>query len=326
MRQNIDSEELMLSYLFGELPEVEQSRLEERFFTDDEYYEQLLALEDELRYDYAAGGLTPDQRTKFERRFLDSPYAHRRTELATAVLGKVHEAHVRATPAPVDEAKSSLWQSLLAFFSLQPSALQFSLAAASVVLLVGATWLFYQTVKLRSQVTQLETARAGQTQQENELRARQQQLNGELERERGQRAQLEQQLAQQTETARERERQVSSPASFFSFLLTPGLVRGADSMKRLSLPLTASQVRLQLKSQRPASYQSYRAVLQTLDGRELWSRNLARSGLIAPGQTIMVSLPAKRLPAGDYILALRGQTPDGKVEEIDEYYFSVVRQ
>lgn len=67
----------MVNYLLGELPEEEQLRLEERFFTDDEYYQQLLALEDELLYDYAAGGLSSEQRVKFEQRFLSSPQARR---------------------------------------------------------------------------------------------------------------------------------------------------------------------------------------------------------------------------------------------------------
>jgi hypothetical protein len=326
MKQTTDNEEVLVNYLLGELPEAEQLRLEERFFTDDECYRQLLALEDELRYDYAAGGLTPEQRAKFEQRFLNTPQARQRAELAAAVLGKVAEANVRTSPVPLTEERSSLWQSLLALFSFQAPALQFSLAAASALLLVGASWLFYQTVKLRTQVAQLETARAGQAQQDAELRARQQQLHSELERERSQRAQLEQQLAQQqAEAARARERQASASASFFAFFLTPGLVRDGDGMKRLPLAPGVSQVRLQLKLQRPVSYQSYRAVLQTLAGVELWSRNLARAGSIASGQTVAVSLPAKRLPPGDYLLALKGRTSGGEVEEIDEYYFSVVQ-
>jgi hypothetical protein len=324
MRQDLESEKLMLSYLLGELPEAEQTQLEERFFTDDKYYEQLLALEDELQYDYAAGGLSPAQRIKFEQRFLNSPPYQQRAALATAILNKLNETHARAPLTPVTEEKPSWWQALFAFFNTQHSGLQFSLATASVLLLVGATWLAYQTVKLRAQVTQLEMARANQSQQENELRTRQQQLNGELARAREERTQLEQQPAQPAETSRER--QAATSASFFSFILTPGLLRDTDGMKHLPLPPTASQVRLQLKLQRPVSYPRYRAVLQTLDGVELWSRNLARAGAIAPGQTVVASLPAKHLPPGDYILALKGQTTDGKVEEIDDYYFSIVRQ
>jgi hypothetical protein len=331
MKQNTDQEEVMVNYLLGALPEAEQLRLEERFFTDDEYYQQLLALEDELRYDYAAGGMPPEQRAKFERRLLSSPQTRRQVELASAVLGKVAEKQpVRRPVEPAPEERKSLWQSWLAFFSFQNPALQFSLAAAATLLFVGAAWLFYQTGRLRAQVEQLELARAGQehqqAQQAAEERARQQQLSGELERERGQRAQLEQELARQkAEAARAREQQSASSASFLSFALVPGLVRDVDGMKRLTIPAGVNQVRLRLTLNRPGAYPNYRAVLQTLDGAELWTQNLPRANSIASGRAVAVNLPAKLLPPGDYVLALKGQSAGGAMEAVDEYYFSVVR-
>lgn len=319
MKQNTDHEELLANYLLGQLPEAEQLRLEERFFTDNEYYEQLLALEDELRYDYAAGGLSPAQRASFERRFLTSPQARAQAELARAVLDKVAEP-VRSLTAPAE--KKSRWQALRAFFSLQHPALQFSLAAAASLSLVGASWLFYQTTRLRAQVERLETARAGQEQQTAAERARQQQLAGELARERSQRAQLEQELASQQAAG---ERQPASAASFLSFVLAPGLVRDVASLKRLAIPPGSQRVRLRLTLKRAADYQSYRAVLQTLDGAARWQQNLPRPKSSAAGQAIVVNLPARLLPPGDYVLALQGQTPGGVLEEIDEYYFNVVR-
>src|SRR5262249_52752565 len=150
---------------------------------------------DELRYDYAAGGLTPGQRTKFEQRFLNSPQARQRAALASAVLDKVAETQAAPVRTLVMAEEKSPWASLLPFFSFQHPALQFSLATAVALLLVGGTWLFYQTGRLRSQVEQLEIARTNQAQQQAqqaaEARAREQQLSSELERERRERAQLE---------------------------------------------------------------------------------------------------------------------------------------
>jgi hypothetical protein len=327
MKQTTDNEELMVKYLLGELPEEEQLRLEERFFTDDEYYQQLLALEDELMYDYAAGGLSPEQRVKFERRFLDSPQARRKAELAGAVLNKVAEASARRAPAPVVEERRSLWQSLLAFFSLQDPAMQFSLAAASALLFVGASWLFYQTTRLRSRVEQIEAARVSQERQSAESSARQQQLSGELERERSRRAQLEQELATQ-QAARDREGRSSSSSTFLSFILAPGLVRDADGPKRLLVPASAGALRLQLDLKRPDDYRGYRAALrrETPDGPELWSQDLSRARSFASGRTVVVNLPAKLLPEGVYVITLSGRTSGGEMEEIDDYYFNIVRQ
>jgi anti-sigma factor RsiW len=325
MKQTTDNEELMVKYLLGELPEDEQLRLEERFFTDDEFYQQLLALEDELMYDYAAGGLSPEQRVKFERRYLDSPQARRKAELAGAVLNKAAEASARRAPAPVVEERRSLWQSLTAFFSLQNPAMQFSLAAASALLFVGASWLFYQTTRLRSRVEQIEAARVSQERQSAESSARQQRLAAELERERSQRAQLEQELAKQ-QAARDRDSQPSSSSTFLSFILAPGLVRDADGPKRLLIPASVNSLRLQLDLKRPGDYRSYRAALQTLDGTELWSQNLSRARSTASGRAVIVTLPARLLPPGDYVIALKGRTGGGEIEEVDDYYFSVVTQ
>ena len=57
MTPSAETEDLFVMYLLGELPEEEQARLEEVFFTNDEYFEQLLIAEDELRYDYAQESL-----------------------------------------------------------------------------------------------------------------------------------------------------------------------------------------------------------------------------------------------------------------------------
>jgi hypothetical protein len=330
MNQHTDDQDLMVSYLLGEAPEAEQLRLEERFFTDDDYYEQLLALEDELRYDYAAGALTTEQRAKFERRFLASPQARQRAALAEAVLGAVagnQPPPVRTPVIPEAAQRDSLWGTVLAFFSFQNPVWQFSLAATAALLLIGASWLFYETVRLRSQVQQLETARASQEQQRAQQtaadRARAQALTGELERERQQRAQLEQELAKQKA---ERERQPSPSASVLSFILAPGLVRDVDGPKRLTIPPSVNQVRLQLTLKRPGAYRSYRVVLQTLDGAELWQQNLPSTRPQTAGQSVTVNLPAKLVPPGDYVLALKGRAAGGELEELDEYYFSTVRQ
>lgn len=324
------NENLMTQYLLGELSEDEKLRLEEEFFTDDDAFAQLMALEDELRYDYARGGLSSEQRRQFEQRFLSQPGAPQQIALAQAVLETVAQANLPKAPERVivNEEKPSLFRSLIAFFGLQSVGLQVGLAAASLVMLLGGAWMFYQTTKLRSQVEQLEIARAGQEQQRIQLeqqaaeqRARGEQLNAQLEAERRQRADLEQELAKQkSEAARANESSTSAPATLLSFLLTPGLSRDIDSTKRLTIPADVAQIRLQLRLKRPGAYPSYQAVLQNLDGTELWQRNLPRAG-----QTATVTLPTRLVPPGDYVLVLKGKTADGQWEEVDEYHFNTTR-
>jgi hypothetical protein len=330
MKQKLDNEQLMTRYLLGELSEAEQLRLEERFFTDDEYYQQLLALEDELRYDYAQGGLTPQQRAQFERRFLTSPEERRKVDMAQMVLGKIADAAKVQTPERIlaTPVSSSWWQPLLDFFSLRNPAMPFSLAAAALVLLFGGAWLAFETWRLRADIERLESARIGEKQaseqQIAEQRARQEQLRDELERERKARAELEQELAK-----REQERRESAQSTtFLSFLLTPGLARDVAGPKRLFIPPDAGWLRLQLDLKGRGEYKGYRAALrkETPEGPELWSQDLPRAKQVVSSRAIILSLPARLLPPGDYVVILHGRTEGGEMEEIDEYYFSVVKQ
>lgn len=131
------NENLMTQYLLGELSEDEKLELEEHFFTNDNSFEQLLALEDELRYDYAQGGLTPAQRRQFEQRFLARSGGSQRVAVAKAVLDKVAEIEPAPVRALVAQEKPSFFQSLITLFGLQSPLMQFGMAAASVLLLLG---------------------------------------------------------------------------------------------------------------------------------------------------------------------------------------------
>src|SRR5262245_36985792 len=86
MNSEWDNEERLVRYLLGQSSEAERAQLEEAFITDDELFQQLSALENELRYDYAQGKLTPQQRELFEKRFLTSPEEHRSVAQAKAIL------------------------------------------------------------------------------------------------------------------------------------------------------------------------------------------------------------------------------------------------
>jgi hypothetical protein len=254
--------------------------------------------------------------------------------MARTVLGKLAEAAQAQTPERVlvPPASSSWWQSLLAFFSLQHPAMQFSLAAAALVLMLGGAWLAIETWRLRADMEQLQTARTQEKQaseqQLAEQRARQSQLSSELERERKARAQLEQELAKQARGTPEPAQSPQAGPAFLSFLLTPGLARDVDGLKRLSIPPGAGWLRLQLDLKSRGEYQGYRAALrqETPEGPELWSQDLPRPKSVASGRAVLLSLPAKLLPPGDYVVILKGRTEGGEMEEIDEYYFSIVRQ
>jgi hypothetical protein len=61
--------ETAVRYLLGELPENECDALEEAYFTREGGFEELVAIEQELIDSYVAGELSPAQRRRFESRF-----------------------------------------------------------------------------------------------------------------------------------------------------------------------------------------------------------------------------------------------------------------
>src|ERR1051325_10693415 len=85
MKNKINDDKLASRFLLGDLPEEQKAQLEERFFTDDDYFEYMLAVEDELIDDYAQGALTGRERERFETYFLNSPERRSRLEFARAL-------------------------------------------------------------------------------------------------------------------------------------------------------------------------------------------------------------------------------------------------
>ena len=66
-------EKVIRKHLLGSLTEEELSRAEERLLADDDYFELLTIMEEELIDDYISGDLTDEDRKQFEAHFLSTP-------------------------------------------------------------------------------------------------------------------------------------------------------------------------------------------------------------------------------------------------------------
>jgi len=298
----------MIRYLLGELAEDRQLEMEERFFKDDELYQQLVAVEDELRYEYAQGGLTQGQRERFEKRFLTSDSERERVAIAGAVLSKAYQASAAMAP-PVPE-KQGWWDAVIGFVTGGVPGMRFGFAPAAAALLVvlGGSWLIFHTIQLQNQVAQLEAARRSVE------RDSQQQLAGA----RGQQDQLAKQLEQEKSRLHDMEKaltQKPAETSVFGFVLLPGLLRDSSGPKRLSIPAGALSVRLQLETKE--KYPRYRVSVQTLDGDAVLDQDVFQPAIV---------VPARLLPAGDYMVTLHGILASGDSEEAGDFYFTVVRR
>jgi hypothetical protein len=99
MSLTAQDEALIVHYLLGELVADEKAALEERYFLDDELFESVRSIEDELIRDFLRGVLPVDRRRRFEARYLRSPQLRRKVELA--------RPFAQATDAPDSAAPSS---------------------------------------------------------------------------------------------------------------------------------------------------------------------------------------------------------------------------
>lgn len=104
------------------------------------------------------------------------------------------------------------------------------------------------------------------------------------------------------------------------FVLAPGVLRSnAGEMIRIQ-PGTGF-VNLQLRLQPAAGAFSYTAVLSTAEGEELWRQ----SRLTGSGAGVEVTLPAKVLAPGDYVLSLTAFGQKHERWELSSYVFRVQR-
>lgn len=132
MTTNRPDDELLRSYLLGELPEPEADRLERRLLEEDKLFLHAEAVEADLLADCDRGGLAPEERERVLQRLASSPRGRERLALARSLNAAADDA--LAAPA-------------VRFFRRATTSLQrtparwASLAAAALLVVSGALWL-----------------------------------------------------------------------------------------------------------------------------------------------------------------------------------------
>ena len=324
MAADLNNEKLISRYLLGELSEEQQVEIEDRAFADKEYLASITAVENDLIDEYVRHELSEADRRKFESRFLASAERRKRVEFAKALS--------RVPIAEKTVVHQWSWREpLYAFLSALNPAARFAFAAAMLILLAGGAWLLTTTLRLRSQLTQLQAENQSRQNQRQALeqqieteRKRDEELNARLNQEKQQREQSDESLRQLSETAD----QTNPPPRpvIASLTLLPGLSRGGGDKPSLVMPGDARLVRLNIGIDPEEQYKNFAVELRTTAGRHVWNReNLAarnRRGARAIGLT----LPASVLKSGEYELRLRGLKEGGEAEDIGFYYFDVKKR
>lgn len=312
MKQEPKNEELIIRYLLGDLPESESVEVEDRYFADDGFFEELAIVEEDLINDYINARLIGRKRQLFEDNYLTSATRRNRVEMAKNLIKSISALNTPATPAR-RESKSGL----RSLFTDGPLSLRFAFALAALLTIAVAGWLVFQNSRLRNDINRLQSERTAFEQRAKELDAqsaeqiqRNSELTARLEEEVNDRRQLEQQLAQ------------LQPQAAPVFELTSGSTRGGDALKGFRIPGGTKTVKFKVYLESD-DYKTYRITLQ---GAKTLSKTGLRARTTSAGKELIVDLPAELFSSGSYTLTLGGATTGSDYENFNDYQFKIIKK
>lgn len=316
-------ENLIRSYLLGEMAEPDQTAFEQELLADRELFSQVWAIEDEMIDAYARAEMPGAERQKFERHYLASPLRRERLAIAESFLSQIDQIEEEiaksieaATARPVLAAvPRSTW--LRAPQRWPQLALVVILAA---VLLSAGVLLYLERVKLNVEVARInsetEAERATSDERQRKLRTRNQELEKEVASERLRGDELKAELEEL------RRRSPAIPSTGLSYLLTPATERSDNNAPPVTIPPIIDTVQL-LMALESNSYPRYQAKLQTVEGQNLFIRQPVIAKFGRDRNFARLPVAAGELKKGDYIVILFGQTSDDRSEELNRYFFRV---
>jgi hypothetical protein len=284
------------------MPEQEVIEFEAQYFTDDDLFEEMAALEDEMIDCFVRNELHGEERREFQEGYLTSPARRANVEFARALTGQVDR---------VAEGTGSALPRTAPFLR----AFRFAPAwvAAAVLLfaaILGGSWFLVGNRRLSREMEQMRASAA-------ESQRREQELHGQI-------ADLTARLQKNDRQAGQGEAvpTVRPPGpDVISLALTPGLARSNSQSKTVRLTPAALLVELQLYLEHD-DYPAYDASVQTIQGSQLWRKSGLKSHSGAGVRIVTLALPPHILNSGDYLIQLTGSGPNG-TEGVEDYRFSV---
>lgn len=323
MAERTEKSAIEKEYLLGVLPEEESSRLEERYFADDQLFEEIELEEDELIDGYIRKNLDKNDREMFEQAMRRSKRLNERVAFARVLLKKTSKQPV-VVPVPAP----SWWASIKAFFS-GPAVLKSALATVTLLVVVGAVFFSVERGRLQQQSQQLAQQRSSLEEQQRQLRTQideaqleTQRLTTDLQNQK----QTVDQLKQQLETTEQQLAQIKPQTRGFSVAsigLFPSGVRGSSDIETLTVQPGQDQIRLDLNLDND-EYATYRVSFEPANRAPKLPPVRAQG---PPSQRLIsIRLRSNQLSAGDYVVKVTGRTPSGDYEPVTSYRFRLVKK
>jgi hypothetical protein len=331
VERTTQNDHTIIRYLLNELSSEDQERFEADFLGDEDLFEQLRAIEEELIEDYVKGELSGRERQLFERHYLASEQRRAKVNAARQLVQVCSlQSSLNADTADQREQGHFFLHTWLHSFLKQPLALGFG-AAAVLLLLIGLALVIERT-RLRGQVTIASEERAALARRNEEFERQLADRDQQLEIERQQNLDLQKKLG---EVNNRTLRPASVPAlpqtsndQVVYLALAPG-IRDLNKTDRAIITTEIKFVELRITLERQERPSTYRAVVKTSEGnREIWSENGLKLGQNRAAQYLVMRVPADRfstVKAQYFVITVLGSVARGKrYEEIESYPFEVV--
>jgi hypothetical protein len=300
-------DELLRKYLLGELTGEDESVLEARLIQDNDLFERAEAMEADLLEEYAHGGLSAAQSTHLQRHLIASSAT--RSQLAM-VRGLGKEA-----------TEETSWRRILTGpwgrTELSRPSVR-ALAAAMLVIAVGAGWLDYRSFQLQTQIERIAQQGFALPDRphvppppgtDRPIVAPPIHPTAPTPGDR---------IAGPTQTP------APPPAPVMqTFTLALTTFRGPEDTKTLEIAAETEQVDIHLPlSQADGTYSSFQVALQDEAGTELIRTDL-RPVRAGEGTELVLSVKTKLLRKGGYELHVLGKSADGQLEDVAFPQFQV---
>ena len=338
MTTSVDRTERLRRFLLDDVSEAEREAIERQCLAEHSLmFEQLVVLEDELRFEYLQGRLSPKDYAHFAQRYVSDADGRAKLAFAQALLLAADAAPVTAPTPRVERSR-------------MPRLVWIGAAAAAVALSVIAGVEFHAARQLQQNlqeaqaeaaknISALAAAQADTARSQAALATVKADANAthdELAHEQALVQQVEHRLEDEGRThvtlpppqpagAVSTSATGSGPGEQVaqglpSLTLRPGLIRSGQELSHIELVDATKGVQLALTLPSGAAvFPAYAAALLTAEGKPIWTAaHLPRSG-----KAVAFAIPAGRLKRADYQVLLRGLLSDGRTEDVAGYAFRV---
>lgn len=319
-------------FLLGELSEDERSAFESRFIADEDLFEQMSVVEDELIESYVRETLSPADKTNFEKHFLATETRRRKVDFTGQMLGnfKNQNENFAAKKTESVERNPSVLNSLIEFFKMPKFV--FGAAFALLILIFGGWFLLKKSAqnevaKVTMPMPAIETTPTFAPVQNQNSATANQIVSGNSDENTAANIRPNKNSAENTNRKKSNENQNSSLTVANTSGVVPvlalfaGSVRGDGKLPELTLSNAMPRVFLMLNLE-TKYYKTYRAEIADADGNLIFKNDKIQSG----NMKLSLSVPAEKLLTGDYIVRLSGVNPRGETESVADYPFRIKRR